>query len=148
MSQLSVQALPSVRLLLLPQQFLYDKLQSNVPVHTSTSRTHLYIYCIRLKAASPTSLHPRQYCAEVELGASEMLTQREASTPRLRLYALALPPPQHCVEVALGREQVHLGYASLYLLLSLCCTRRKASTPAAASKITLYASCMSCSLIL
>ena len=47
-------------------------------------------------SASPqcTCLPPRQHCAEVALGASTtdsaaMLTQREASTPRLRLGVLA-----------------------------------------------------------
>ena len=31
-----------------------------------------------------------------------------------------LPPHQHCTEVALGGQQVHLGYASVYLLSSSC----------------------------
>ena len=31
-----------------------------------------------------------------------------------------LPPCQHCAEVALGEKQAHLGYASVYLLSSLC----------------------------
>ena len=31
-----------------------------------------------------------------------------------------LPPRQHCVEVALGGKQVHLGFASEYLLSSSC----------------------------
>ena len=31
-----------------------------------------------------------------------------------------LPPHQHCTEVALGGQQVHLGYASVYLLSFSC----------------------------
>ena len=31
-----------------------------------------------------------------------------------------LPPHQNCTEVALGVQQVHLGYASVYLLSSSC----------------------------
>ena len=64
-------------------------------------------------------------CAEVALGASTtdsaaMLTQREASTPRPSPRCTCLPPRQHCVEVALGGKQVHLGFASEYLLSSSC----------------------------
>ena len=78
-------------------------------------------------SASPlcTCLPPRQHCAEVALGASTtdsaaMLTQREASTPRPSPRCTCLPPRQHCVEVALGGKQVHLGFASEYLLSSSC----------------------------
>ena len=39
-----------------------------------------------------------------------------SATPR----CTCLPPCQHCAEVALGEKQVHLGYASVYLLSSLC----------------------------
>ena len=72
-----------------------------------------------------TCLPPRQHCAEVALGASTtdsaaMLTQREASTPRPSPRCTCLPPRQHCVEVALGGKQVHLGFASEYLLSSSC----------------------------
>ena len=78
-------------------------------------------------SASPrcTCLPPRQHCAEVALGASTtdsaaMLTRREASTPRPSPRCTCLPPCQHCVEVALGGKQVHLGFASEYLLSSSC----------------------------
>ena len=37
-------------------------------------------------------------------------------TPR----CTCLPPRQHCAEVAHGEKQVHLGYASVYLLSSPC----------------------------
>ena len=72
-----------------------------------------------------TCLPPRQHCAEVALGASTtdsaaMLTQRETSTPRPSPRCTCLPPRQHCVEVALGGKQVHLGFASEYLLSSSC----------------------------
>ena len=49
-----------------------------------------------------------------------MLTRREASTPRPSPRCTCLPPRQHCVEVALGGKQVHLGFASEYLLSSSC----------------------------
>ena len=39
-----------------------------------------------------------------------------SATPR----CTCLPPRQHCVEVALGGKQVHLGFASEYLLSSSC----------------------------
>ena len=101
-------------------------------------------------SASPlcTSLPPRQHCAEVALGAfttdsSAMLTQREASTPRLRLCVLAsllvnialklhseeskytsatprctcFPPHATSAQVRLVQVQVHLGYTSVYLNL-------------------------------
>ena len=95
-----------------------------------------------------TCLPPRQHCAEVALGASTtdsaaMLTQREASTPRLRLGVLAsllvnialklhseeskytsasprstcFPPRATSTQVPLVQVQVHLGCASVNLAL-------------------------------
>ena len=49
-----------------------------------------------------------------------MLTQREVKYTSAAPRCTYLPPHQHCTEVALGGQQVHLGYASVYLLSSSC----------------------------
>ena len=92
-----------------------------------------------------TCLPPRQHCAEVALGASTtdsaaMLTQREASTPRPSPRCTCLPPRQHCVEVALRGKQVHLGFASEYLLSSSCNFIQLKSPSAIASKSAKFTS--------
>merc|ERR1712020_67276 len=46
--------------------------------------------------------------------------EEESKYSEAKPRCTCLPPRQHCVEVALGGKQVHLGFASEYLLSSSC----------------------------
>ena len=80
---------------------------------TSTTRLRLVV----LASSSSTMLWS---CTRCPPDSTAMLILRKDKYTSAAPRCTYLPPHQHCTEVALGGQQVHLGYASVYLLSSSC----------------------------
>ena len=78
---------------------------------TSTTRLRLVV----LVSSSSTMLWS---CTRCPPDSTAMLILRKDKYTSAAPRCTYLPPHQHCTEVALGGQQVHLGYASVYLLSS------------------------------
>ena len=80
---------------------------------TSTTRLRLVV----LASSSSTMLWS---CTRWTSDSNAMLILRKDKYTSAAPLCTCLPPHQHWTEVALGGKQVHLGFASVYLLSSSC----------------------------
>ena len=99
---------------------------------TSTTRLRLVV----LASSSSTMLWS---CTRWTSDSNAMLILRKDKYTSAAPLCTCLPPHQHWTEVALGGKQVHLGFASVYLLSSSC--NFSSSTPRPSSSTWTWTRC-------